>query len=94
MGDGASNNFLSFFFLGGGEGCGGGGKAIAYNKSGCSLSLSRFLYHTSCLCHISFPLCMSFLYLFSPGAVAQSDARPPGMRSIAGSFLPSGNILS
>ena len=30
----------------------------------------------------------------TPGAEAQSDARPPGMRMAAGSILTSGNILS
>ena len=30
----------------------------------------------------------------SAGAVAQSDARPPGMRMVMGSILTSGNILS
>ena len=29
-----------------------------------------------------------------PGTVARSDARPPGMRTVAGSILTSGNILS
>ena len=29
-----------------------------------------------------------------PGAVARSDARPPGMRPVAGSILMSGNIFS
>ena len=28
-----------------------------------------------------------------PGAVAGSDSRPPGMRTIAGSILTSGKIL-
>ena len=28
-----------------------------------------------------------------PGAVAQSDARPPGMQTVTGSILTSGNIL-
>ena len=28
-----------------------------------------------------------------PGAIARSDARPPGMRTVAGSILMSGNIL-
>ena len=29
-----------------------------------------------------------------PGAVARPDPRPPGMRTVAGSVLTSGNILS
>ena len=29
-----------------------------------------------------------------PGAVARSDARPPGIGMVAGSILTSGNILS
>ena len=32
--------------------------------------------------------------LISSGAVARSDSRPPGMRTITGSILTSGNILS
>ena len=28
------------------------------------------------------------------GVVARSDARPPGMRTVGGSILTSGNILS
>ena len=31
---------------------------------------------------------------FLQGPVARSDARPPGMRTVAGSILGSGNILS
>ena len=34
------------------------------------------------------------LELFEPGAVARSDQCPPGMRTVAGSLLTSGNILS
>ena len=29
-----------------------------------------------------------------PGAVARSDPRPPGMRTVVGSILTTGNILS
>ena len=29
-----------------------------------------------------------------PGAVARSDPRPPGMRTVMGSILTTGNILS
>ena len=36
--------------------------------------------------------CISFFKLV-PGAVARLDARPPGMWTVAGSILTSGNIL-
>ena len=32
--------------------------------------------------------------ILQPGAVAQSDAHPPGMQAVAGLILTSGNILS
>ena len=35
-----------------------------------------------------------FHMALEPAAVARSDARPPGMRTIAGSILTSDNILS
>ena len=37
---------------------------------------------------------LGFYPFNSLGAVARSDARPPGMRTVAGSILTSGNILS
>ena len=37
---------------------------------------------------------MSSDIVILPGAVAQSDVHPPGMRTVAGLILTSGNILS
>ena len=37
---------------------------------------------------------VSVPYLSQPGAVARSDLRPPGMRTVGGSILRPGNILS
>ena len=36
----------------------------------------------------------NWIDLARPGAVARSDARPPGMRTVAGSFITSGKMHS
>ena len=43
---------------------------------------------------IYFIKCRQFSFIFKPGAVARSDAHPPGTRTVAGSIFTSDNIPS
>ena len=45
------------------------------------------------LCVLNSDLCFFSLPSDKPGAIARSDARPPGMQTVAGSILTSGKTF-
>ena len=56
-------------------------------------SFSLFVHRTVCRGKTSCEFLFLFIFQQKPGAVARSDARPPGMRTVAGSILRSGKTF-